>query len=952
MCSKHQPQHSNGFDLQRLLLVTVVAILFGAVAPLNAQYYYFGRNKVHYENFDWRILQTEHFDIYFDADMLPMAETGARIAEEAFGVLKEDLQHTITYRIPLIFYNTHIHFQQTNITPGFIPEGVGGFFEFMKGRVVIPFLGSVGKFRHVIYHELTHVFMTSKLSRISKDRKWTDTYFPPLWFVEGIAEFYSTRPDAQAAMVMRDAVLNNYFTGIKNINAVYGSFIMYKFGQAFMEFVRERYGRWFVLRVLENIHLSEDFNEVISITLGKPVEQIDAEWLEHERKKYYPLVTTHSSNALAAKKVIDGGYNFDPNVLIDSLKRKYYIVYTANKDGYSSLFITEMDSTFTIELNTERVITAERGREHESVHLFEPSLTVSKEGIAAFVTRSGESDVIHLYDLLKKQEVSKLRFDGILSISDPSFSEKGDILFRGINGEASTDLYVWFREEQKLKRLTADNFNDASPVQGRTPTEVLFTSDRLGGEFSGVNNIFSIDTESGKISAVTAASTNFAWPKLIDGGRRLVAANDADGVYNLYEIDLNNGNFSDTAKPVSALYSGLETPYSYNDSTFFFTSIEKLTFDIYRFKPAKKPGLPDIISRTGTATFSEPYPALAKEAKKAVVEYQEEYTLDYAQSQISTDPVFGTRGGAVLSLSDMLGDDRYFMLLFNTAETQSDFLESFNIDISRLNTRNRTNFGYGVFNYRGRRYDLRESDEYYYEKSYGTYFFLQYPFSSFDRVETSISLANVNKDIIGFGNDQRSLLVSNSVAYVFDNSLWGPSGPLDGMRFRAQLGMTHDIRFGYENYYSLILDYRHYLRLLYTTSLAFRGSLYWNEGTTTRRYVAGGSWDLRGYPRFGLRGQKFWMTSVELRFPLIDRVALQLPFLGMSFSGIRGAFFFDAGSLWDKTYEETIGSVGLGFRFNLFNIIVFRYDIGKKIENNFSRFQDGLFYQFFFGWDF
>ncbi|MBK6681011.1 MAG: BamA/TamA family outer membrane protein [Ignavibacteriales bacterium] len=362
--------------------------------------------------------------------------------------------------------------------------------------------------------------------------------------------------------------------------------------------------------------------------------------------------------------------------------------------------------------------------------------------------------------------------------------------------------------------------------------------------------------------------------------------------------------------------------------------------------------IPPLVNSKLNNFTNKEFSLLSTEAKKTLLKYEKEYTLDYAQSQISTDPVFGTRGGALFSLSDLLGDDKFFMLLFNTAETQSDFLENFNVDIFRIISKNRANLGYGIFNYRGRRYDLRESDEYYYEKSFGSYFLLQYPFSSFDRVETSVSLANINKDIIGFGNDTKSLLLSNSVAYIFDNALWGPSGPLDGTRFRLQLGMTHDIRYGNENYYSLIVDYRHYQRLLYTTSLAFRGSLYWNEGTTTRRYIAGGSWDLRGYPRFGLRGQKFWMTSVELRFPLIDRIALQLPFFGISFSGLRGALFFDAGSLWDKNYKETLGSVGFGFRFNLFNLMVFRYDIGKKIEGNFTRFQDGLFYQFFFGWDF
>jgi len=39
------------------------ALLIGAPAPLAAQY--FGRNKVQYEKFDFRIMRTSHFDMYF-----------------------------------------------------------------------------------------------------------------------------------------------------------------------------------------------------------------------------------------------------------------------------------------------------------------------------------------------------------------------------------------------------------------------------------------------------------------------------------------------------------------------------------------------------------------------------------------------------------------------------------------------------------------------------------------------------------------------------------------------------------------------------------------------------------------------------------------------------------------------------------------------------------------------
>ena len=114
----------------------------------------------------------------------------------------------------------------------------------------------------------------------------------------------------------------------------------------------------------------------------------------------------------------------------------------------------------------------------------------------------------------------------------------------------------------------------------------------------------------------------------------------------------------------------------------------------------------------------------------------------------------------------------------------------------------------------------------------------------------------------------------------------------------------------------------------------------------------GGSWDLRGFKRWSIRGEKLWLVSNELRFPFIDQFAVRFPFGGVSFWSIRGALFFDVGSAWDTKYIETLGSIGGGVRMNLGGVLVLRYDIGKRIEENFRRFQNGIFHQFFFGWDF
>jgi outer membrane protein assembly factor BamA len=343
---------------------------------------------------------------------------------------------------------------------------------------------------------------------------------------------------------------------------------------------------------------------------------------------------------------------------------------------------------------------------------------------------------------------------------------------------------------------------------------------------------------------------------------------------------------------------------------------------------------------------------LAADHEREKLVYEKEYTLDYAAGVVSTDPVFGTQGGAIFSLSDLLGDDKYFFLLYNTANVQSDFLKSFNVAIERLDLSQRVNYGYGVFHFSGRRYDIRDSDEYYFERIFGGFFRFNYPISKFQRIEALASLANSDKEVFAGIKQRKAVLLTNSISYVHDNSLWGPSGPLDGSRLLFLLGYTSDIKFSNVNYFSLIADMRYYYRIALTTSIATRLGFFYNEGKEARRYFMGGSWDLRGWPRWAIRGEKMWLSSLEFRFPLIDALYVKFPFFGLGFFGIRGAAFFDAGSAWDTEYKRTYGSVGGGIRFNLFGVLVLRYDIGKKIENNFSSFQPGLFYQFFFGWDF
>jgi Tol biopolymer transport system component len=883
--------------------------------------------------------------------MKDVAEFGAYYAEEIFDELKVRLNFLVTQKIPLIFYNTSNHFQQTNTTPGFIPEGVGGFFEFMKGRVVLPYSGSLSEFRHVIRHEIVHVFMTTKIFKVLRDHRLVADRLPPLWFVEGLAEYYSTEVDAQANMVIRDAVINNYFVGLQDMYRIYGSYLMYKEGQNFLEYVEEKYGAEKVLLLLDNFWMYNDFEELMEYVLGKKIEEIDRDWQYYLKKKYYPLLQTNAPPAYLTKKLTNEGFNFSP--VYYKKDERNFIYFLANRNGYSSIYRLEPEDYE--EKDPELVLQGERSEELEAFHLFQSSIDISENGELVFVSKSGGNDVIHFFSLKDEEIIRTFNRDFLISISSPKFSyDSKRIIFSAVDQKGYSDIFIYEISQDSLYRLTNDIYDDRDPVFVPAQDKIIFSSDRTSGKFQENYNLFSLNLENFSINYLTYLDCNNYNPVVSSDGSNLYFTSDKDGVRNIWKLNLNQSDLQPEVEKVTSFLTSAFFPSLISNSKVIFSGFENFSFNLYELdlNNNKSDSLYAFNFGFGDAGKTwMPY-RISGDVKRRKYEYEKEYTLDYAQSQITTDPIYGTRGGAVISLSDLLGDDQYFFLIYNTAEVQSEFLQSFNVALERVNLSKRANYGYGIFNFSGRRYDLRDVDEYYFERNLGGYLVLNFPLSKFTRLEAKLSLANSDKEVIRGVIERKALLLGNSISYVFDNSLWSSTGPIDGIRARLLLGYTGDIKYSNVNYFSIIADYRQYIRLGLYSALALRASLYYNEGKEARRYIVGGSWDLRGWPRWSIRGQKVWVSSIEFRFPLIDEISFKFPFLDIGFWRLRGALFYDMGNAWDDKYTNTLGSVGFGFRINLWGIIVLRYDMGKRIENGFKDFQKGMFYQFFFGWDF
>ena len=885
--------------------------------------------------------------------MQNIAEIGAYYAEEVYDELKVEMNNYVTRRVPLIFYNTSLEFQQTNTTPGLIPDGVGGFFEFLKGRVVLPSTGSLKDFKHVIRHELVHVFMSNKVYNVLKDHRLPTDRIPPLWYTEGLAEYLSSDIDAQAEMVLRDAVINNYLVGLQDMYRIYGTFLMYKEGQSFLEYAGEKYGKQKILDLLENIWMDKSFNRVMEYTFGKSIEELDEDWQYYLKKKYYPLFATDVPQDRGAFKITKKGFNFSPVYYNDGENKLIFFV--ANRDGYSSLYSVPVSETNKPLESPSIVVRGEKTNEFEAFHLFQSAIDVSKNGLVAFVTKKGGTDVIHFYSVDEKKVVRDFQDDELVNIISPKFSSTGNrVVFYAVDRKGYMDLFILDLTDNKLTRLTNDYYDDRDPIFGVNDDQVIFTSDRSAGKYEKKYNLFAFNLNTYAINYVTYLNTNNYSPAISPDKKKLLFTSELDGVRNIWELDVNRNGFDKTIKRVSRFITSAFNPTFGDSLSILFAGFDNYSINLYAIN-----NFSDILDSTQTIAMELDSAngrwlanvlKIPSEKKKA--DYEKEYSLDFAQSVVTTDPLFGTRGGAILSLSDLLGDDRYYFLIYNNAEVQSDILKSFNVLVQKVNLASRVNYTFGVFRLSGRRYDLADPDEFYYEKTFGGFMGINYPLSKFERLEATVTVANSDKEIVQNVIGRKALLVSNSIAFVHDNSLWGPTGPVAGSRGLILLGYTSDIKYSNVNYFSIMGDYRHYFRIALTTLFAFRAAFFYNQGKEARRYIIGGSWDLRGYRRFSIRGSKVWFSSLEFRFPLIDQLLLKFPIFNLGFSGIRGAFFFDAGSAWDDKYDQTLGSVGGGIRFNLFGVLTLRYDIGKRIEDDFNKFQKGLFYQFFFGWDF
>ncbi len=920
-------------NLVGLVVLPVLALALGAV-PARAQFGAFGQNKIQYRHFQWHVLRGPHVDLYFYPEEAELARVALSYAEASYVVLEAKFRHSVNRRIPLVVYASHQDFEQTNVLPFVPPEALLGVTEFLKRRVAVPFTGSYAEFRHSLRHELVHVFQLSSLTLDYTLHPRQQRVDFPLWWEEGLAEYWSAGEDSRDNMILRDLTVAGRLPTLDQLADASGG-IVYPLGGTLVRFLATRYGDWRIVQMYDDAWQYNTFPELVRAVFGRTLEQITAEWQYDMRRRFYPSVSEQRPLALSSRPLAT--LAIQPAVWTPPGDSTTEVLYISPRTGYTNIYAVPLTGG-----HARTEVEGERTAEFESFHPFDSRMDISPQGVVVFSSKFQDRDALFFWNLRTHRIAGRYQFLDLVSILSPSWSPDGqEVVFSGLAISGYSDLYLLHVGTGELERLTSDRYQDVDPSFSPDGTRIVFASDRTPFGVTGGQNLFILDLATRAVRYLTYGDWRDEGPRWSAATGRISFSSDRRGAFDVYEVDSTGVGRQETSVP-GGLFDAEWVPEAHR---YVVAGFEDLSFSIYTIAPEPDSLTNDTVSlaaRPAPATWEWAELADSTTARAEAGRYEQHYTLDFAAGGALYSPGYVSAQGATFLLSDMLGDHEIILSLMSFQEGSGvgDLVNNLNGAAFYLDQSRRLNWGVGVFRTRGYFY-AGDLDQVYQESSYGGFVSLRYPLSRFSRVEGQMGVAYSDRTSYTFATDpltigfphRRGMITSNYLSYVHDNTVWLGTGPIDGAFAEITTGVVNDLQNARLDSWLVAGDARRYLRTGLRTALALRAFAFYSGGEFPERVAIGGSWALRGYPEYSyVAGDHAVMANAEWRFPVTTFLTAGLPFGELRLPGVQGAVFTDLGRAWSVAAEERgwLGSYGLGLRMAVIEPLVLRLDMGWR----------------------
>ncbi len=564
--------------MRKILLITILLI---NILFLNAQY--FGRNKIQDTKEEWSEINTIHFDIYFPKGSDEFGKMISIIAEDAYYYLRESFNTPLKGRIPLIVYPSQQDFMTTNVISQLLSEGVGGFTESYKNRVVIPFNGSYKDLEDVLTHELTHAYVNALDNQSALKGSYGSTNSRlPFWFTEGLPEFLSlVGEEKYNDMFILDLVLNDKLQPLEQV----GGYFAYRQGESFLNFINSEYGRDKVMELFYAFRHQGDPDKVAKELFGMTFHNLELSWKNYLKRKYLPYLTEMKMPYEFSQRLTDhenegGSRNYGGRISPDGSK---YIYFT-DRNWRQSVWL---GSFYEPEKNNKKIFTGEATGKFEGFNYDKNNLCWFPDGEKfALVAKTAKGDRIYFMNT-KGKVLDVIEIEGVDSIFELDISDDAQkMVFSGASN-FQTDLYIYDLETKEINQITNDIYFNRQPNFSKDSAKIAFVSERVlnprlrDGYFSGLtNHIYIYDILSKSFEQVTFGEDNYKLPKWIGASSDSLFVLSDEKLSNLYLLDLVNNQKAQVTNVISGV---LSYDMSDNRSKLLFSDYHDRGWDLYYY---------------------------------------------------------------------------------------------------------------------------------------------------------------------------------------------------------------------------------------------------------------------------------------------------------------------------------------------------------------------------------
>lgn len=700
-------------SINHILLLTLILL----VIPELAYSQYFGKNKPRYRSFDFKVEKTPHFDIYTYMDNPEYINHFGELSEMWYQFHNEIFHDSIVHKNPIILYNNHADFQQTNAISGAIGVGTGGVTEAFKNRVVLPATFSEQQTSHVLGHELVHAFQYNTILQ-GDSTNIRNLANLPLWMVEGLAEYMSIgRYDPFTAMWMRDAVIQDDIPTLRKLNSA--EYFPYRYGQAVWAFVAGLYGDQIIHPWFKNTAVY-GLDYAIDTTFNTSEENLSNMWKSALVEYYTPFIDEREKSGKGTMLISEdkngGRINVSPSLSPDGR----FFVFLSEKDVFNTdLFIAETRSG---EI-TSKLTSLNRDAGLDHLNLLESGGSWSPDSKKyVFVAFKKGRNVLVIKDI-EDGGTETMAIPDVPAFESPIWSADGrEIIVTG-KVEGQVDLYAFTLRNKRTHQLTDDKFSELHANLSPEGDKIVFSYDRrtVEGSMDQVTlDLAVMDINSGSVEILDVFHGANNLNPQYDSEGNIYFVSDRDGFRDMYQYNVAEGQ----VYRMTNLATGISGITQYSPAITVAKNADRIVYSTY-FDGGYQ------IYRAGEDTFlKEPVPATVGDRSGGFLpvkldqqistvdqnvqnqnpdvyansenfergKYRPKFKLDYVGGGAGvgvSNNTFGTatglQGGIDMIFSDILGNNQ----LYTQLALNGDILD-FGGQVSYLNRKNRLAFGFGL----------------------------------------------------------------------------------------------------------------------------------------------------------------------------------------------------------------------------------------------------------------